>query len=88
MVGLIGSYYFTIVLCFCDPCTYCNISGFLFRRLKNSFESTVKILNFGMSEIFAVIYLKIKQRGQTLGYLFKMVQMEQQIVKTLIRLLL
>ena len=27
---------------------------------------TVKFLNFGISEIFAVIYLKFKQRGQTL----------------------
>ena len=28
--------------------------------------STVKILNFGKPEIIAVIYLKFKQRGQTL----------------------
>ena len=28
---------------------------------------TVKFLNFGMPEIFAVIYLKSKQRDQTLG---------------------
>ena len=27
---------------------------------------TVKFLNFGMSEIVAVIYLKLKQRGRTL----------------------
>ena len=27
---------------------------------------TVKFLNFGTPEIFAVIYLKFKQRGQTL----------------------
>ena len=27
---------------------------------------TVKFLNFGMPEIFAVIYLKFKQRGQTI----------------------
>ena len=28
--------------------------------------NTVKFLNFGMPEIFAVIYLKYKQRGQNL----------------------
>ena len=28
--------------------------------------NTVKFLNFGTPEIFAVIYLKFKQRGQTL----------------------
>ena len=28
--------------------------------------ATVKFLNFGTPEIFAVIYLKFKQRGQTL----------------------
>ena len=29
-------------------------------------HATVKFLNFGMPEIFAVIYLRFKQRGQTL----------------------
>ena len=29
-------------------------------------KGTVKFLNFGMPEILAVIYLKFKQRGQTL----------------------
>ena len=28
-------------------------------------ENTAKFLNFGTPEIFAVIYLKFKQRGQT-----------------------
>ena len=46
---------------------------------------TVKFLNFRTPENFAVIYLKFKQRGQTLGYFVKM---ETQTVKTLIRLLL
>ena len=32
----------------------------------------VKFLNFGKPEIFAVIYLKFKQRGQTLRYCVKM----------------
>ena len=32
----------------------------------NGFAFTVKFLNFGMPEILAVIYLKFKQRGQTL----------------------
>ena len=37
-------------------------------------SGTVKILNFGTQEIFAVIYLKFKQKGQTLGYFVKMMQ--------------
>ena len=32
---------------------------------------TVKFLNFPTPENFAVIYLKFKQRGQTLGYFVK-----------------
>ena len=31
-----------------------------------TFAATVKCLNFGKREIFAEIYLKFKQRGQTL----------------------
>ena len=38
--------------------------------------ATVKFLNFGMPENFAVIYLKFEQRGQSLGYFVKMMQME------------
>ena len=37
---------------------------------------TLKFLNFRTPENFAVIYLKFKQRGQTLGYLVKKMQME------------
>ena len=33
--------------------------------LSENNTSTVKLLNFGTPEIFAVIYLKLKQRGQT-----------------------
>ena len=54
---------------------------------KQKHNYIVKILNFGTPENFAVIYLKFKQTGQTLGY-FVMMQMEKQTVKTLIRLLL
>ena len=36
---------------------------------------TVKFLNFGTPEIFAIIYLKFKQTGQNLSYCVKMVQM-------------
>ena len=36
----------------------------------------VKFLNFRMPENFAVIYLILKKRGQTLGYFIKMVQMD------------
>ena len=36
---------------------------------------TVKFLNFGTPEMFAVLYLKFKQRGQILRYSVKMVQM-------------
>ena len=39
-------------------------------------KPSVKFLNFGTPEIFAVIYLKFKQRGQTSGYFVKMMQME------------
>ena len=49
---------------------------------------TIKFLNFRTPKIFAVSYLKFKQRGQTLGYFVKMVQREYQTVTTLIRLLL
>ena len=34
-------------------------------------KCTVKFLNFRTPESFAVIYLKFKQRGQTLGYFAK-----------------
>ena len=37
---------------------------------------TVKFLNFGMPKNIAVIYFKLKRRGQTLGYFVKMMQME------------
>ena len=34
-------------------------------------ETTVKFLNFRTPEIFAVIYLKFKQRGRSLRYFVK-----------------
>ena len=34
-------------------------------------HNIVKFLNFGTPEIFAVIYLKFKQRGQTLKGIFQ-----------------
>ena len=37
---------------------------------------TVMFLNFQTPENFAVIYLKLKQRGQILGYFVKIMQME------------
>ena len=37
---------------------------------------TVKFLNFRTLENFAVIYLKFKQRDQTLGYFVKKMQIE------------
>ena len=39
-------------------------------------DITVKFRNFRKPENFAVVYLKFKQRGQTLGYFFKRIQME------------
>ena len=39
-----------------------------------------------MPENFTVLYLKFKQETQTLVYIVKKMQMEQQRVKTLIRL--
>ena len=38
---------------------------------------TVKLLNFWTPENFAVINLKFKQRGQTLGYSAKKIQVAQ-----------
>ena len=46
--------------------------------LVNLLVSTVKFLNIRTPENFAVIYLKIKQRGQALGYFVKKTQMEEQ----------
>ena len=37
----------------------------------HSEEHSVKFLNFGTAENFAVIYLKFKQTDQTLEYFFK-----------------
>ena len=37
-------------------------------------KNTVKFLNFQAPENFAVIYLKFKQRGQTLGHFLKKMQ--------------
>ena len=45
---------------------------------------TVKFLNFWTPENFVVINLEFKQRGKTLGYFVKKMQMEMQTVKTLI----
>ena len=47
-----------------------------------------KVTKFWTQENLAVIYLKFKQRCQTLAYFAKKMQMEKQTVKTLIRLLL
>ena len=41
-------------------------------------QTTVKFLNFRMPKNFAVIYLKFKHRGQTLGYFVGKMQMEKQ----------
>ena len=38
--------------------------------------NTVKFINFRTPENFAAIYLKFKQRGKTLGYFLKKMQME------------
>ena len=37
---------------------------------------TVKFLNFGTPEVFAVIYLKFEQEAKPKGYFVKMVKME------------
>ena len=39
-------------------------------------KTTVKFLNFRTPKNFAVIYLKFKQRGLTLGYFVKKMQLE------------
>ena len=41
-------------------------TDYLTLKVKN--QHTVKFLNFRMPKNFAVIYLKFKERGQTLGY--------------------
>ena len=54
-------------------------SGYIFTDLGQRYSKlgdTIKFLNFQMPENFAVIYLKFKQRGQSLGYFIKMMQME------------
>ena len=38
----------------------------MFLNLKFQLLATVKFLNFGLPEIFAVIYRKLKHRGKTL----------------------
>ena len=46
------------------------------KKFRGTTLNSVKFLNFGTPEIFAVIYLKFKQRGQTYRVFFKIVQME------------
>ena len=59
---------FNNVFCF----KYFDLSSVLI--LWHLIECTGMFLNFGTTDIFAVIYLKFKQRCQTLGYFVKMVQ--------------
>ena len=47
-----------------------------------------QFLNFRTPQKFTVNYLEFKQRGQTIEYFVQKMQVEQQTVKTLIRLLL
>ena len=49
-------------MCLADFHTRSDSTGPLSTR-----HITIKFLNFGMTEIFAVFYLKFKYRGQTLG---------------------
>ena len=56
-----------------------NSEGGAFKNIKVcTFQSlsTVNFINFQMPEIFAVICLKFKQIGQTLGYFVQNMQME------------
>ena len=43
-------------------------------KMEMHHANTVKFLDFRTPNIFAVSYLKLKQRGQTLGYFVIMVQ--------------
>ena len=45
-------------------------------QLVRNMPATVKFLNFRTQENLAVIYLKFKQKAQTLGYFVKKMQME------------
>ena len=51
-------------------------SDMLHMFFENSLFDTVKFLNFRTPENFAAFYLKFKQRGQSLGYFIKIMQME------------
>ena len=48
----------------------------VYHILISAIKHTVKFLNFRTPENFAVIYLKLKQRGKTFGYFVKKMQME------------
>ena len=53
------------------------------QRLCFRYIDTEIVVNFRTQDNLAVIYLKFKQRCQTLGYFTKKMQMEKQPVKTL-----
>ena len=54
----------------------CGIHNIVAKLYTEDSCSTVKFLNFRTPENFAVIFLKFKQRGQSLGYFIKTMQME------------
>ena len=56
------------------PKAICPINFFKVGGIIN--QSIVKFLNFQMPVNFAVIYLKLKKRGQTSGYFIKKMQIE------------
>ena len=52
------------------------VNMFLLVYLIQNNDNTIKFLNFRTPENFVVIYLKCKQKAQTLGYFVKKMQME------------
>ena len=48
----------------------------MIENIEGAFWITVKFLNFRTPENFAVNYLKLKQRGQTIEYFVQKMQME------------
>ena len=63
----------TRVIC---PCASEKLLYNVVFTLAPSFYNNIKVPNFLTPENFAVIYLKFKQRGQTLAYFIKKMQME------------
>ena len=70
-----------------DPEKFADYTPKVDEKKEDKDEGTVKFQSFRTPENFALICLKLKQRGQTYGCFVKKMHIERQTVKTLIRLL-